>query len=74
MNKHPKYVILVHRLLAEIDGWFPERVKQDLIRNRTVNFGGGIGRNLPLDFKNEILNRFFKDVLESAKSRYTDGK
>lgn len=44
----------------------------DLINNRTVNYGGGIGRNLPLDFMNEILNRLFKDLLESAKGRYTD--
>lgn len=42
------------------------------MHNRTVNYGGGIGRNLPNDFMNEILNRLFKDLLASAKGRYTD--
>ena len=31
-----------------------------------------MGRNLPLDFMNELLNRLFKDLLESAKGRFTD--
>lgn len=71
-TKHPKYVILAHRLLVSINGWLPDKLKHDLIYNRTVNYGGGIGRNLPMDFMNEILNRLFKDLLDSAKGRYTD--
>ena len=31
-----------------------------------------MGRNLPLDFMNEILNRLFKDLIESSKGRYID--
>jgi hypothetical protein len=71
-KKHPKYVILAHRLISSINGWAPANVRHDLIYNRTVNYGGGIGRNLPNDFMNEILNRLFKDLLSSAKGRYTD--
>ena len=71
-KKHPKYVILTHRLIACLNGWVSPRLRNDLIHNRTVNYGGGIGRNLPLDFMNEILNRLFKDLLEAAKGRYTD--
>ncbi|XP_060559101.1 uncharacterized protein LOC132719356 [Ruditapes philippinarum] len=71
-NKHPKYTILAHRLIASTNGWLTERLKYDIIHNRTVNYSGGIGRNLPMDFMNEILNRLFKDLLESAKGRYTD--
>lgn len=50
----------------------PDRVKFDLFHNRTVNYSGGIGRNLPLDFINEFLNRLFTDLLESVKGRSTD--
>lgn len=71
-TKHPKYLILAHRLIASINGWLPEKLRHDLIHNRTVNYGGGIGRNLPMDFMNEILNRLFKDLLDSAKGRYTN--
>ena len=44
----------------------------DISYNRTVNYGGEIGRNLPMDSTNEICNRLFKDFLDSAKGRYTD--
>ncbi|CAC5386074.1 unnamed protein product [Mytilus coruscus] len=71
-TKHQKYVILAHRLLVSINGWLPDKLKHDFIYNRTVNYGGGIGRNLPMDFMNEILNRLFKDLLDSAKGRYTN--
>ena len=71
-NKHPKYVILAHRLLASVNGWLSPKLRHEIVHNRTVNYGGGMGRNLPLDFMNELLNRLFKDLLESAKGRYTD--
>ena len=71
-RKHPKYLILAHRLIASVNGWLPEKLRFDLIHNRTVNYGGGVGRNLPLDFMNEVLNRLFKDLLGAAKGRYTD--
>ncbi|KAH3741064.1 hypothetical protein DPMN_047782 [Dreissena polymorpha] len=71
-HRHPKYVILAHRPLAAVNGWLPEKLRHDLIHNRTVNYAGGVGRNLPMDFMNEILNRLFKDLLDAAKGRYTD--
>ncbi|KAK3102767.1 hypothetical protein FSP39_013804 [Pinctada imbricata] len=71
-RSHPKYLILAHRLLASINGCVCDKLKEDLIRNRTVDYGGGIGRNLPMDFMNEVLNRLFKELLTSAKGRYTD--
>ena len=49
-----------------------DRIRFDLINNRTVNYGGGVGRNLPQEFMDEILNRLFKGLLESAEGRYTD--
>ena len=71
-NHHPKYLILSHRLIASISGWLPDKLTEDIIHNRTVNYGGGIGRNLPMDFMNEVLNRLFKELLSAAKGRYTD--
>ena len=53
-NGHPKYVILAHRLIASLKGWVSEKLRRDLTWNRTVNYGGGIGRNLPMDLMNEI--------------------
>ena len=70
--RHPKYVILAHRLIASLKGWVSEKLRNELIWNRTVNYGGGIGRNLPMDLMNEILNRLFKDMLDAAKGRYTE--
>ena len=69
---HPKYVILAHRLIASLKGWVSEKLQHELTWNRTVNYGGGIGRNLPMDLMNEILNRLFKDTLDAAKGRYTE--
>ena len=69
---HPKYVILAHRLIASLKGWVSEKLRLDLTWNRTVNYGGGIGRNLPMDLMNEILDRLFKDTLDAAKGRYTE--
>lgn len=49
------------------------KLLEDIIHNRTVNYGGGIGRNLPMDFMNEILNRLFKELLDSSvKGQYTN--
>ncbi|KAJ8304619.1 hypothetical protein KUTeg_018202 [Tegillarca granosa] len=71
-NRHPKYDILAYRLLCAVNGWLCQKLQEELIWNRTVNYSGGVGRNLPLDFMNEVLNRLFKDMLEGAKERYTE--
>lgn len=71
-TRHPKYLTLAHRLMCSINGWVNEKLRHELFYNRTVNYGGGIGRNLSMDFMNEILNRSFKDQLAAAKGRYTD--
>lgn len=62
-TKHPQYVILAHRLLVSINGWLPEKLRSYLIYNRTVNYEGGLGRNLPMDFMNEIINACIKTCL-----------
>ena len=67
--KHWKYTILAHRLAA-IHGWLPSKLRLDRVHSRT--YGVGMGRQFHLDSKNEILNRLFKNLLESSTERYTD--
>ncbi|VDI51316.1 Hypothetical predicted protein [Mytilus galloprovincialis] len=52
-------------------GWLTERLKNDLIWNRTVNYRGGQSNNIEMDMMNEFLNREFKDRIDSAASALT---
>ncbi|VDI42943.1 Hypothetical predicted protein [Mytilus galloprovincialis] len=61
-HHHPKYFILGHRLIAGVSGWLPDRLRQDLIWNRTVNYRGGQSNNIEMGMMNEFLNREFKDM------------
>ncbi|XP_076101214.1 uncharacterized protein LOC143071009 [Mytilus galloprovincialis] len=70
-HHHPKYFILGHRLVAGVSGWLTERLKNDLIWNRTVNYRGGQRNNIEMDMMNEFLNREFKDRIDSAASALT---
>jgi hypothetical protein len=39
-----------------INGWLPNRIKEELIWNSTANLTGKEGGNLGLDLVNEFLN------------------
>jgi hypothetical protein len=43
-----------------VNGWLPERLRNDLIWNRTVNMRGERDSNDEADLVNEFLNREFK--------------
>jgi hypothetical protein len=43
-----------------INGWLPNRIKEELIWNSTANLTGKEGGNLGLDLVNEFLNNDFK--------------
>ncbi|XP_064615651.1 uncharacterized protein LOC135479677 [Liolophura sinensis] len=60
-------VTSAHRLLSSVNGWLPEKIGHDLRWNRTVNFTGGSGRNIPADLMNDILNRLFNDLPKSRR-------
>jgi hypothetical protein len=62
-NKHPKYTVFTHRLIASVKRWLLEHLQFDLVHNRTINYGGRLGRNLPLDFMTKYKNRLFNDLL-----------
>ncbi|XP_053403746.1 uncharacterized protein LOC123554765 isoform X2 [Mercenaria mercenaria] len=53
---HTQDLILAHRLIASLSGFLPERLRQDLLWNRTVNLHGGRGNNEEADLVNEFLN------------------
>ena len=46
-----------------VAGWMPLKIRQELIWNRTINYSGGQGRNIPSDLMNEFFNRIFKGML-----------
>ncbi|WAR07742.1 YNG1-like protein [Mya arenaria] len=54
-----------------VNGWQTERVRNDLMWNRTVNIHGGAGSNIEADLVNEFLNREFKDSMRSVGSKAT---
>lgn len=54
------YCITATILFAGLNGFVTERLRQDLIWNRTVNLRGGRGKNDEADLVNEFLNREFK--------------
>lgn len=69
-KNHNKYLILGHKLLADVQGWLPQRLRNELIWNRTANLQGKKGHNIALDLVNEFLNKDFKENLKSGKGHY----
>ncbi len=52
--------------LLGLNGWWPERIGNEVMWNRTANLIGGEGRNHPLDYVNELLNGEFKGTSEQG--------
>ena len=48
-----------------------QRLKEQLLWSRTVNTGGGAGRNIPCDLALEHLNRRLKTVLSNVGANIT---
>lgn len=68
---HPKYLIYAHRLITNIEGGASERLKHQLIWNRTVNVNGGRRKNIPQDLHNEHLNKEYKENCRDAGGQLT---
>lgn len=68
---HPKYFVYVHRLLTNVAGAVSERLRHQLIWNRTVNIRGG-GNNMPKDLYNDFLNKEYKENSRDAGGQLTD--
>lgn len=71
-KNHPKYLIYAHRLLTNIAGGTSERLRHQLVWNRTVNIQGGRGKNIPKDLYNEYLNKEYKENSRDAGGQLTD--
>ena len=59
-NNHPKYLIYAVRLLTAMNGGTSERLREDILWNRTVNQNGGQSKNIGMDLMIEFLNKGFK--------------
>ncbi|XP_064631611.1 uncharacterized protein LOC135489911 [Lineus longissimus] len=66
MGNHYNYVILGHRLLAGVNGYYDGRVAFDAVNNRTVNTTGKPAANHEIDLENEFCN---KQVADGLKER-----
>ena len=62
-NNHPKYLIYAVRLLTSINGGVSQRLKEEILWNRTVNQNGGAGNNIAMDLMIEFLNKGFKGAI-----------
>ena len=71
-KKHPKYFIYGHRLLVNLAGATSERIKHNLIWERTVNVKGGKRRNIPKDLHCEHLNREYKENSKRSGGQLTE--
>ncbi|XP_078141846.1 uncharacterized protein LOC144539769 [Centroberyx gerrardi] len=71
-RKHPNYFTIAFRMLAGIEGFYPERIQQDLKWNRVANLQGQAGGNIALDLVNEILNNEVKEMAHRSRGMYTD--
>ena len=57
---HTKYIALAHRMLTAIHGAVSEKLRHEIMWNRTVNIKGGIANNIPADLHCEHMNKEFK--------------
>ena len=59
-RKHPKYLLLGNHLLTAVNGGVSDRLRHQMVWNRTVNVNGGEGNNIAMDLYNEFINGYFK--------------
>ena len=46
--------------VSGVNGFYSERIANEITWNRVANLSGGAGHNLELDLVNELLNNEFK--------------
>ncbi|XP_044023799.1 uncharacterized protein LOC122862399 isoform X5 [Siniperca chuatsi] len=60
-----------HQMITGMEGFYPERVRQDMKWNRVLNLQGTSGGNISLDLLTELLISEFKGVIEFGKGSFT---
>ncbi|KAK2826840.1 hypothetical protein Q5P01_021054 [Channa striata] len=60
-----------HQLLTGIEGFYPQRVAQDMKWNRVLNLQEKPGGNISLDLLTELMITEFKAVIQFGKGNFT---
>nr|XP_033499074.1 uncharacterized protein LOC117267333 isoform X1 [Epinephelus lanceolatus] len=60
-----------HQMITGIEGFYPERVRQDMKWNRVLNLQGTSGGNVSVDLLTELMINEFKGVIEFGKGSFT---
>ncbi|XP_063764454.1 uncharacterized protein LOC134881215 isoform X2 [Eleginops maclovinus] len=60
-----------HQMITGIEGFYPERVRQDMKWNRVLNLQGTSGGNVSLDLLTELMINEFKGGIEFGKGSFT---
>ena len=66
-----KYAVQAATLILQYEVIFTERMRNQLIWNRTINTTGQIGRNISMDLHMEHLNRDLKSAISHLSSNVT---
>ncbi|KAK5917352.1 hypothetical protein CgunFtcFv8_012249 [Champsocephalus gunnari] len=70
-RKHMQLFNSSHQLITGIEGFYPERVRQDMKWNRVLNLQGTSGGNVSLDLLTELMINEFKGGIEFGKGSFT---
>lgn len=70
-RKHLQLFNSSHQLITGIEGFYPERVRQDMKWNRVLNLQGTSGGNVSLDLLTELMINEFKGGIEFGKGSFT---
>ncbi|XP_038045923.1 uncharacterized protein LOC119720343 [Patiria miniata] len=71
-NKHLKYFILAHNMLAGVSGFYPARVAHDMTWNRVANLTGQADGNIGLDLVKEIPTREYWEMVSRTQDVHSD--
>lgn len=71
-SNHTTYAWLAFYLIAQVEFLLSKRKAKQLLHNRTVNFYGGEGRNVPIDYAIELLNGEIKPDLKNKYGVLTE--
>ena len=69
---HTTYAALAFEFISQIEGLLSERKAAQLLHNRTINFYGGLSKNVPIDYAIELLNSEVKPDLKHKFGTLTE--
>ena len=69
---HTTYAALALEFISQVEGLLSERKATQLLNNRTINFYGGLGKNVQIDYAIELLNSEVKPDLKHKFGTLTE--